>query len=186
MDRRVGPALLAIAILLGGCGASDSDGRSDPKPLPDSVPTRPIGEPLVFRLDGRSDPADVARYSVHWKLNRDPIGKVPGREGDYVAGSRGNYGIEGWDLAEFHGVSAGPKPGCFGASVQEGYPETLRPLDRIPVGGRVTVDLAPLTPSGVKGQSKLGRNYTFHVRMRTADVRLRSAAAKRQLATIGC
>jgi hypothetical protein len=181
-------AAIAMTALLGGCGGEESVQIRPPPartaPPPDSIPTRPIGEPLVFRLDG-SDPTDVSRYTVIWKLNRDSIQRVPKGTSAEFARYRGDYALQGFDIAEFNGVSRARKPGCFEAKVDEDG-ERERGLDRVLVGGWVKVMLRPLTPPRVKGQLQLGRKYRFNVRLRFADPRLRSADAKRQLATIGC
>jgi hypothetical protein len=118
------------------------------------------------------------------EANRDPLARVT-PEG--VAGSRGSYGLVGYELAEYGGVAATDKPGCFGANVETWVGEDeLRLLDRIPLGGRVAVQLQPLTPSKRPGRPVLGKSYVFHPKMRTADHLFNSDDAQRQLATIGC
>lgn len=163
--------------------------------------TRLIHGPLVLRLTGqaeaeREDPTtdwSIIRYAVVFKLNRDPLGRYKPVPDASAVMTRGRFSVEGYGLDETLDRFYDPeKPRraryCFIGYVEDDSddPESTftEVLDRVPLGRRVKTRLQPLTPR--EGDQVLGRVYTIRATVRTADVRLASAAARRTLRRIGC
>lgn len=189
--RRSALAGCALCLIVGlyGCG---SDGVAASR----NTPTRPIGEPLIFRLTGYQGSVinSLARYMIVFKLNRDPVKKItpPPEEGDSEV--RGEFSIQGTAVGVEGNAKAFPGTNCFAGVDEVGLPSQpgpeLRRLNRIPLGGRVSVELKPLTPSPATGEMVPGRSYVFHPKMRTARHVLSAGRIdkrdRNQLKTIGC
>jgi hypothetical protein len=194
--------VLAAMATLSGCGSAPSPvpttvvaPRSN---VPDSVATRPIATPLVFRLAGYQKAGAsldaTRRYAVAWRLNRDPHASLTARQMDIIGtpGRFGSYSLAGYEVAESGGVSRFKGRNCFGSVLTATLdPVQGRRLNAVPSGGQVQVVLRPLTPAP-RGTAKsaggwaLTKRYVFHPKLRTADYELSDTDALRQLATIGC
>lgn len=183
-----GCALCLFAVLC-GCGSDGVAARRN-------TPTRPIGEPLIFRLTGYQGSVinSLARYMIVFKLNRDPVKKItpPPEEGDSEI--RGEFSIQGTALGAEGNATAFTGKNCFAGVHEVGLPSQpgpeLKRLNRIPLGGRVSVELKPLTPSPATGEMVPGRSYVFHPKLRSARHLLSAGRInqrdRRQLETIGC
>jgi hypothetical protein len=160
--------------------------------------TRLVHGPLAFRLtDWREQPATGSygdyRYAIVFKLNRNPQGRLPPHGTNGEGGtSLGNYPLDGYDTLVSHlrPVSQAPagKVNCFVGYVDDAAevdPAWLRKEDKVPLGARVRVALHPFTKTP-DGKVAFGKLLVRHVPLQPADVRFRTADARRRLRAIGC
>lgn len=191
--------------------ARPTDGAAKPPNPPRSIPTRLVGGPLVFRLQDalRPTPGDDTpqlRYVVVFRLNRRitlPARLKNSRHGPYPPGAIGpfgNFSLNGERFLYDNPIYAfdpvdrtNDRDNCFLGEVRADDP-SIHALDKIPVGGHVTVRLRPLTPRA--NTAVLGITYLRHPPITSMRVRpdtetgysneVASRTAARQLAAIGC
>jgi hypothetical protein len=178
------------------------------------VPTRLVGGPLVFRIQGAIEPTPAngtpqLRYVLIFRLNREihlPERLRNARSGPYPPGARGSWGnftLDGEDYLYDNPVlpldpvdRTNDHDNCFSGEIRSDDPTTRR-LDRIPLGGHVRVRLRPLTPKpGGSADAILGIIYVRDLRMLSMRVKpdaatgyynqVASRSARTRLARIGC
>jgi hypothetical protein len=160
------------------------------------TPTKPVGEPLVFRLTGGESAVSNsdARYLLVFKLNRTPTVRRKFSVDGGIVDDHGDFGVAGYAVGDNGDVGAMSSGDCFTGTIEspagDDADEQVRRLDRIALGGRVEVSLRPLTPSKTSGRLVPGRKYIFHPRLRRARHELSIGQAderdRAQLQSIGC
>jgi hypothetical protein len=195
---------MAAVVVLGACGLggiailAGDDGRiRDPttrvvRPRA-RAPTRLVGEPLLFRLEGTRAPAGTdltaqLRYVLFFRLTR-------GLKSAIYDGSRHGLVVLAGAGVSPHTFS---KPGqhCFAASLDgkgSDDPSTARALDRLDAGSRVKAEIQPLTPAADGSLHINPGPYVRHPRIRVSRVRFRdpsyeltSPVYREQLRRLGC
>ena len=182
------PRLLSVlaSVVVGvGLWASLAGAASD-----SSRPTRVVGSPAVFRLtDYASQPSTTPygdyRYTVVFKLNTDPQGRLSGGYSDV---GRGNFYI--WGNTTIVGHLYGAKQqtaktaNCFRGDVTSDEP-AVQEHRRTPLGAKVPVSLHPYEVNA-NGDRVFGRIFRRAARLQAGDARLRSTQAGAALRRIGC
>lgn len=170
-------------------GAARQPGASQPKPVRAYEPTRLLGGPVVFRVNGapRTPPSNVTptlRYALVFRLNRDPYRKRGGY--GVVRDPRGNFSVLGAIAFTFDApIETLDQRNCFIGYIDAEFTDLLRKLDALPPGAPVAVRLRPVTPNP-NGTSVLGRAYRRRPPLLTTDFALKEPMVQAALARIGC
>jgi hypothetical protein len=157
--------------------------------------TQIVRGPVAYRLTGYQDARKTTslgdyRYAIVFKLNRDPQAHLPDTAEEQGRGvTRGRFALDGYDidLAHLYSPTHPPvgKANCYLGYVDDENPSWLRKEGRKRLGTTVSVRLQPLDKHA-DGKSDFGPRRIRHPHLQQADVSLKSAAAKRSLAKIGC
>jgi hypothetical protein len=184
--------LRQMSVLL-ACGAAL--GAAGPAVAAAPGTTQIVRGPVAYRLSGYQDAPSTTslgdyRYAIVFKLNRDPQARLPDTAEEQNRGvTRGRFALDGYDvdIAHLYPAKHAPvgKANCYLGYVDDENPSWLHKEGRKRLGTTVSVTLQPLDKHA-DGKSDYGPRRVRHPHLQQADVSLKSAAAKRSLAKIGC